>query len=56
MEQQVGHKLHHLVEDLKRSAQPQEAEEEGGDSEDGSVDLEAALEAGQRLEEVRPRA
>lgn len=52
VEQQVGHKLHHLVEDLKRSAQPQEAQEEDSDSADGSVDLDAALEAGQRLEEV----
>ncbi len=54
VEQQIGHKLHHLVEDLKRNTEQQEeVEGQQGDDADGSVDLEAALEAGERLEEVR---
>lgn len=62
VEIQIGHKLAHMAEELRQcSAGPAAAgggdgasEEEGEDAEEaGEMDLQAALEAGEQLEQVR---
>ncbi|KXZ55285.1 hypothetical protein GPECTOR_3g421 [Gonium pectorale] len=52
VEVQIGHKLHSLVEQLRGAQEGGQGGGEEGSESGGSVDLEGALEAGERLEQI----